>query len=88
MVHSFHVSLDQPAFYRIFVLGRLDQELTSRLGGLEIHYLHNDRGEEVSELTGLLGDQGALIGILVQLYNRGFCLAGVERSSNTPHPQQ
>lgn len=88
MVHPFHVSLDQPAFYRILVLGRLDQELTSRLGDLELLYLHNEQGEEVSVLTGLLGDQGALLGILVQLYNRGFCLAGLERASGTSRPPQ
>ena len=87
MVHPFHVSLDQPAFYRISVLGRLDKELTSRLSDLELRYMQNEQGEELSVLGGLLSDQGALLGVLVQLYNRGFCLVGLERLSDAPEPQ-
>ena len=87
MVHPFHVSLDQPAFYRISVLGRLDKELASRLSDLELRYTQNEQGEELSVLGGFLGDQGALLGVLVQLYNRGFCLVGVERLNRAPEPQ-
>lgn len=87
MVHPFHVSLDQPAFYRIIVLGRLDKELASRLSDMELRHTRNQQGEEFSVLGGLLSDQGALLGILVQLYNRGFCLVGLERLNRAPEPQ-
>ena len=84
MVHRFRVSLDEPAFYRITILGRLDKELVFRLSDMELHQIHSEQGEELTVLSGQLGDQAALIGVLVQLYNRGCCLVGLERSAGAP----
>lgn len=88
MVHRFRVSLDEPAFYRITVLGRPGKELAFRLSDLEMQQISSERGEELTILSGQLGDQAALIGVLVQLYNRGFCLVGLERVGSASEPDQ
>jgi len=85
MVHRFHVSLDQPAFYRITVLGRPDKELVFRLSDMKLQQIHNEQGQVLTILSGQLGDQAALIGVLVQLYNRGCCLIGLERTNEVRH---
>jgi hypothetical protein len=78
--HPFHVPLDQPAEYRIAILGPLEDQLVERLGDLQVSHEHGQSGEEISILHGQLADQAALIGILVQLYNRGHCLLSLERA--------
>jgi hypothetical protein len=81
-MHSlpFHVPLDQPAEYRISILGPLDDQLAERLGDLRVSRERSQAGEEILVLTGVLADQAALIGVLVQLYNRGHCLLSLERA--------
>ncbi len=81
--HPFHVPLDQPAQYRIAILGPLEDQLVERLGDLRVSREHSPAGEEISVLSGELADQAALIGVLVQLYNRGHCLLSLERSGST-----
>jgi hypothetical protein len=80
---AFHVPLDQPAEYRIAILGPLEDHLVERLGDLRVSREHNQAGEEISVLSGQLVDQAALIGVLVQLYNRGHCLLSLERAAST-----
>lgn len=87
MIHRIHVRLDEPAYYCITVLGQLDKELCYRLSHLEMHHSHNEHGEELSTLCGVMSDQAALIGVLVQLYNRGLCLMALERTKSTPPDQ-
>lgn len=79
----FHIPLDQPAEYRIAILGLLDDHVVERLGDLHVSREHTQTGEEISVLRGELADQAALIGILVQLYNRGHCLLSLERAAST-----
>ena len=79
----FHVPLDQPAEYRIAILGPLEDQLVERLGDLRVSRERSQAGDEISVLRGELTDQAALIGILVQLYNRGHCLLSLERAVNT-----
>jgi hypothetical protein len=79
----FHVPLDQPAEYRIAILGPLEDHLVERLGDLRVCREQSEAGEEISVLSGQLIDQAALIGVLVQLYNRGHCLLSLERAANT-----
>lgn len=79
--HSFHVPLDQPAEYRIAILGALEDRLVERLGDLHVSRERGQAGEEISILSGRLVDQAALIGILVQLYDRGHCLLSLERAA-------
>jgi hypothetical protein len=78
----FHVPLDQPAEYRISILGPLEDYLVERLGDLRVSREHSQAGEEISILSGKLADQAALIGVLVQLYNRGHCLLSLERAGS------
>ena len=77
---AFHVPLDEPATYRIHLLGVVDRHLVERLGDLSVAYEHTDTDGDVSVLTGVLRDQAALIGVLVQLYNRGLCLLSLART--------
>ncbi len=75
----FHVPLDQPSVYRIVILGVVEEQLLERLGDLRARREWSQAGEEISILTGYLPDQAALIGILMHLYNRGYCLLSLER---------
>ena len=82
----FHVPLDQPAEYRIAILGPLEEQLAERLGDLRVSREHSHTGDEISILSGELADQAALIGVLVQLYNRGHCLLSLERAGSPFEP--
>lgn len=84
MIHRFHVPTDESAVYRIIVLGRIDARLAAWLDDMELSETQNAQGENVSVLSGLLRDQAALLGVLVQLYNRGHCLMALERMINSP----
>jgi hypothetical protein len=75
--------MDQPAVYRITVMGQIDARLAAWLGNMQLNQMQNPQGENISVLTGLLYDQAALIGVLVHLYNRGHCLLGLERTIST-----
>ena len=88
MSHRLHVPLDKPAYYCITVMGQLDKELSHRLSDLELRHSHNEQGEELSMLCGVLGDQAALMGVLVQLYNRGLCLVSLKRASDPQARQE
>jgi len=70
---------DEGARYRIRVQGRLEPLWTVRLADLAVTV--HDEGEPsvVSDLTGWIGDQAALMGVLEQLYARGVTLLSVER---------
>ena len=81
MSHRFHIPLDEPAYYCITVMGQLDKELSHRLSDLELRHSQNEQGEELSTLCGMMGDQAELIGVLVQLYNRGLCLVALKRAN-------
>jgi hypothetical protein len=64
------------AVCEIHVKGHLDKSWSDWLGGLEIELLNN--GEMI--LSGNIGDQAALMGILNKLYNLNLTLLSV---SNT-----
>jgi hypothetical protein len=84
MAYRFHIPMDEPAVYQIIVLGRIDARLASWLSEMELSEKQSAQGERISTLTGPLRDQAALIGVLVQLYNRGHCLLGLERVNSAP----
>jgi hypothetical protein len=79
--------MDEPAIYRIVVVGQIDARLARWLGALELSDMWDADGEKLTVLTGLLRDQAALIGVLVQLYNRGHCLLGLERTICPPNEE-
>ncbi len=71
--------IDKPGYYHICVNGYLDKSWSSCLSGLSITCTNILDGSKSTELSGLLADQAALIGVLNTLYNLGFTLLKVER---------
>jgi hypothetical protein len=63
-------------FFEIHVKGHLDKSWSDWLGGLEIELLHN--GEMI--LSGHIGDQAALMGILNKLYSLNLILLAVNNT--------
>jgi hypothetical protein len=70
--------LVRPAVYRICVDGRLDPRWSARLGGMTIAIREAPGQPTITEITGLLPDQAALLGVLNQLYLHLVPLLSVE----------
>jgi hypothetical protein len=60
--------LVRPAVYRIRVEGRLDARWSARLGGMTLAIREAPGQPTITEFTGSLPDQAALLGVLNQLY--------------------
>jgi hypothetical protein len=72
------LTVDQSATYRIQVVGYLDQNWSTRLGGLEINPSTKEGKQAVTTLSGPLIDQAALFGVLKALYDMRLPLISVE----------
>lgn len=72
------LSLDQPAPYRIRILGDLAKHWSDRLGGMWISKQVDETGLVTSTLEGELIDQAALFGVLKALYVMRLPLISVE----------
>lgn len=72
------LTVDQPATYRIQVVGYLDQNWSPRLGGLEINLSEKEGKQSVTTLSGPLIDQAALFGVLKALYDMRLPLLSVQ----------
>ena len=70
---SIPVTGAQAGFYEIRVNGQLDQSWSDWLEGLDVTLLEN--GEMM--LTGHIGDQAALMGVLNKLYRLNLALLSV-----------
>lgn len=70
---------DDGARYRIRVQGRLAPQLAARLGDLTPAVCETGGKLTVTDLTGWISDQAALMGVLEQLYALGLTLLSVER---------
>jgi hypothetical protein len=70
---------DEPAKYRILVKGRLQPQWATRLGDMTLTVQEGDGQAVVTDLTGWIGDQAALMGVLGQLYALGVTVLSVER---------
>ena len=70
--------LVRPAVYRIRVDGRLAPRWSARLGGMTIAIREELGQPTITELTGPLPDQAALLGVLNQLYQHLVPLLSVE----------
>jgi hypothetical protein len=77
-------SLESPAFYRIVVLGRLDQSWADWLDDMAISLEETATGQGLSTLTGRVTDQAALLGLLRNLYTMGLTLYSLLRLENLP----
>jgi|WetSurMetagenome_2_1015567.scaffolds.fasta_scaffold417936_1 hypothetical protein len=71
--------VDEGARYQIRVQGRLTPEWSTRLGDLKLA-VHGGGGHAaVTDLSGWVADQAALMGVLQQLYALGVTILSVER---------
>jgi hypothetical protein len=70
--------LVRPSVYRIRVDGRLNPRWSARLGGMTITIREAPGQPTITELTGSLPDQAALLGVLNQLYLHLVPLLSVE----------
>jgi len=73
-----YLTLFEPATYSIRVQGALDANWSGRLGGLRILVVRAG-DQAVTELSGQLAAQAALVGVLTSLYDLGMPLLSVER---------
>ncbi|MCX6001817.1 MAG: hypothetical protein NTY79_04715 [Chloroflexi bacterium] len=69
----------QPGFFEIYVKGHLDASWSDWLQGLDVKLL--DNGEMT--LSGHIGDQAALMGILNKLYGLNLILLSVREVNQT-----
>jgi len=70
---------DEKARYRIRVQGRLGPPSAARLGDLALTVDDAAGDTAVTDLTGWISDQAALMGVLEQLYAMNLTLLRVER---------
>ena len=69
--------ITHPAVYRIRVSGRMDPSWSERLQGMILTVFEEDQAT-FTELSGLLPDQAALMGVLEHLNNCGISLLAME----------
>lgn len=81
MLELAHLGRDEPAKYRICLMGVLDSSWSAMLGPMTLEYTKLDDGSCVTTLTGWLIDQAALMGVLNLVYDLGFPLLLVEHDS-------
>jgi hypothetical protein len=75
-------AFDQPANFRITVLGHLVDEWTDYLRGMTIdNFFHKET--PVAAITGRLPDQAALLGVLNTLYDSHITVLAVENLAET-----
>ena len=70
---------DNPAIYRIRVLGWIREDWSERLGGMTIEVVKSEGGSPVTTLTGELRDQAALAGVLETLYSLHLPMLSLEQ---------
>ena len=63
-----HLKIWQPGNYRIVVDGKVDENWSDRLAGLQISTRKRGDQSTVSTLTGRVRDHAELIGVLNSLY--------------------
>jgi hypothetical protein len=76
---------DERAKYQIRVQGRLEPQSAARLGDMTLA-VHEGQ-PVITDLTGWIADQAALMGVLEQLYALGVTVVSVERLKQDPCPQ-
>ena len=73
------------ALYRIRVCGRLTPDWSDRLQGMRIATVEAQGYGPVTELTGELADQAALMGVLMHLYECGIALISLRHERFVKH---
>ena len=72
------LSLGRTAVYRLVVQGAVAEQLSDRLGELEIRTSCGAHGSTTTTLTGRIRDQAQLIGVVNSLYEMRFPILAVE----------
>lgn len=70
-------TLTEPALYRICIAGRVKQDWSDFMTGLQ-EAVAQQGGSSVTVLTGTVADQPALFGLLCHIRDLGFPLVSVE----------
>jgi hypothetical protein len=73
------IPFDQPAHYRISVLGRIDPTMSDLLGSMTISPDTVEADPPITTLEGELADQAALVGVLNTLYELHLLVLLVKR---------
>jgi hypothetical protein len=76
--------ISHTAVYQIRVRGRLSPDWSERLQGMSVSFVEGKGHGTITELSGLLPDQAALMGVLDHLYNCGIPLLSMECVSAEP----
>jgi hypothetical protein len=71
--------LDRPVTYRIRVRGRLDDQWSGWFDGMTISCQSQGDDPPVTTLTGIVADQAALLGVLIQIASLNLTLISVKR---------
>lgn len=79
-------SMAGPARYRVRIRGHVATDLARRLGDLEVDLEHDEEGETVATLRGVLADQAALAGLLSTLYTYHLPILSIECLGATEPP--
>ena len=72
------LTLDQPAWYRIRLHGRLNQTWENHFNGMELSVTTVPDGPTITTLCGKVADQSALFGMLNTIRDLGLPLILVE----------
>ena len=80
--------MSHPAVYRIRVTGRVDPRWSDYLQGMTVSVIEEKNKKTVTEIAGLLPDQAALMGVLLQLYNRNIPLLSMEYVGAGPKAEE
>ncbi|MCP4404458.1 MAG: hypothetical protein GY801_45045 [bacterium] len=81
------LTLEGPAAYQIRIKGSLEEYWSERLGGMRLTTSKQEEHVLVTELTGLLIDQAALLGVLNTLYDLHMPILSVT-CLETPAPDR
>jgi len=73
------IPFDQPATYQISVQGQIDPSMSDLLGGMTISPATMEADPTVTTLSGELGDQASLAGVLNTLYELHLTVLLVKR---------
>lgn len=77
--HTQSYHMDQPARYRIRLHGYVSERRASSYGEMSAMVMTSADGQTETELTGLVTDQAALVGLINMLYDLGHAVVAVER---------
>ena len=77
------VRRDEPANYRICLMGSLDSSWSDMLGGMALATEQIENQRYVTTLKGEVTDQAALMGVLNLVYDLGMTLLLVECETAT-----